>query len=133
MSSAFVFEELIGKTPVSISVETGSEKATITLDNGMVAEMYHQQDCCEHVRIEDVVGEPKNLIGHPLSMAEVVSEEGESDWGTATWSFFKFGSMGGYVTIRWLGESNGYYSESVDLEITINGKTYKKYLAYDRN
>lgn len=36
------------------------------------------------------------------------------EWDSHTWTFYRFVTMLGTVTVRWLGESNGYYSESVD-------------------
>ncbi|WP_434663230.1 DUF7448 domain-containing protein [Klebsiella sp. MISC125] len=54
----------------------------------------------------------------PLLEAEVVSNQEETNSGSRTWTFFKFGTAKGHVVVRWCGESNGYYSESVSLKIT---------------
>lgn len=103
---------LLGQTIVEITGKEGEDKIVIKT-NDKTYLMYHEQDCCETVVVEDIVGDLNDLIGSPITMAEEVSQEGESEWGTATWTFYKLATIKGYVTIRWFGESNGYYSESV--------------------
>ena len=79
---------------------------------------WHEQDCCESVEVEQVDGDVADLIGEPLLMAEEAVEESiTEDYESRTWTFYKFATAKGYVTVRWLGRSNGYYGERVSLRV----------------
>jgi hypothetical protein len=85
------------------------------LSDGTFFTFYHEQDCCESVTIEDVVGDVGDLVGYPLEVVEERSESGDSDdYECYTWTYYTFRGIGGTVDVRWYGSSNGYYSESVD-------------------
>lgn len=105
-------EELNGK--VLTKIEDNFEQILFHTSDGDIYKMFHEQDCCESVQVEEIIGDLEDLIGSPITMAEKITQSGESEWDTRTWTFYKFATIKGYVTIRWLGESNGYYSESVD-------------------
>lgn len=108
---------LLGKTLIKIEgLEKGSEEVVFHCKDGKKYKMYHDYCCCESVEIEEVIGDIENLLNTPLVMAEEVSNKGDTDYGTCTWTFYKLATNKGYVTIRWYGESNGWYSESVDFE-----------------
>lgn len=115
-------EALVGKTLTKVEVNSSDDEIKFYCDDGTVYGMAHQQDCCESVTIEDVCGEWDDLIGQPILMAEKVTHNDENPEGVKapdyqesfTWTFYKFATNKGYVTLRWYGESNGYYSEEVD-------------------
>ncbi|MDA2738442.1 hypothetical protein PDQ75_25135 [Bacillus cereus group sp. Bc015] len=109
------FESLVGKVFQKVE-QFGNEELEFTTVDGEKFLMYHEQDCCEWVRIEDIEGDLNDLIGQPILMAEEVTQCGddEDSWNSQTWTFYKLATIKGTVTLRWLGESNGYYSESVD-------------------
>lgn len=114
-------KQLIGLV-MSAVTNTGDELIFECVD-GRKFKFYHSQDCCENVRIEDVVGDLGDLVGEPILRADEEVSNGHPEgyvrpqYGyddSFTWTFYKFATRKGYVDVRWLGESNGYYSESVD-------------------
>lgn len=110
-----IFEEMIGKTIVSINGGEGDEEMIFISNDGHKFEFYHNFSCCEQVYISDICGDINDLLGQPLVEAEEVEDYigPDMDHETYTWTFYKFRTMKGAVTIRWLGTSNGYYSETV--------------------
>ena len=111
---------MLGKTFVSC---TASDNTMIfKTAEGEIFEFYHSQDCCESVFIESIVGDLDDLVENPLLVAEeIISNSRDSGYGdSSTWTFYKFATVKGWVDVRWFGESNGYYSESVDLSYTSN-------------
>lgn len=105
---------LKGKTIIDIQNNNNCE-LIFTCSDGKKYKMLHYQDCCEDVWLEDICGDLDNLLNTPiLSAEEVCNEDTSGKYESATWTFYKFSTAKGYVTLRWLGESNGYYSEDVD-------------------
>jgi hypothetical protein len=113
------FSDLLGKTLISVRGAPGDDEIVFKTSDGGKYRLLHDQDCCESVLVEDVIGDYGDLLGTPLLMAEEVSNADGPERGddSYTWTFYKLATVNGYVTIRWYGSSNGYYSEKVSFEV----------------
>ena len=143
MKKKVPFEKLRGKVLTKIEgMEPRSEEIIFTAEDGSVYNMYHEQDCCEGVDVEDVCGDVDDLIGSEILLAEEVVHDNEwpdgvenpNSWEpeSFTWTFYKLATRKGFVDIRWLGESNGYYSEGVDFVQTAPAKLRERVKVYAR-
>ncbi len=114
MWSPPVVSDLVGKT--FSSVKAKGDELHFVLSNGKGSYTFkHDNDCCEYVSLEDVIGDLSDLENSPILTAECRTENNEPDDGTELWTFYEFATNKGSVTVRWYGSSNGYYSVDVDL------------------
>ena len=119
--------DLIGKRISSVSGgKPGDDTFMIEFSDGFSLELYHEQNCCEHVSIDDVNGNIDDMIGDVLLRCECASNVNFSARNkydeSYTWTFYRFATQrAGYIDMKWYGTSNGYYSEGVNWKIRYNG------------
>lgn len=98
------------------------DKLCFAFSNGLTMTMYHSQDCCEKVYLHDVVGDLNDLIGSPLTFVDVSTNSNnppDNDPESYTWTFYKLATFKGFVDLRFLGTSNGWYSENVHVSFLV--------------
>lgn len=138
------FDGILGKVPNAIfflsdelepqdSPENASKVVIAFTDNTFIL-FEHHQDCCENVEVESAVGDLADIIGSPLLLAEEVTSESLSndDYESVTWTFYRFGTAKGDLSIRWVGSSSGYYSERVEYRqgnLSFNGTDPVEFLS----
>lgn len=117
--------DLVGRVIDHIGVS--EDEVTFFMEDDAVYKLTHAQDCCESVVVEDVEGDPDDLVGATVLTFEAPSgetydaiaalydvEEKYAGSESYTWTFYRLGTDKGGLVIRFIGESNGYYSEEVD-------------------
>lgn len=110
------FSDIVGHT--FDTVTSADDTVTFWKGDGPGSYMLrHDQDCCESVYVDEIIGDLNDLAGTPILAADLVTNENvdhkdEYD-DSCTWSFYNVRTIKGSVTIRFYGASNGYYSETV--------------------
>lgn len=119
------YTEFSGKTIQEIrGCKKHSDEVTIKFTDGTCLKFYHRQECCETVLFEDFDATPEDLVNAKIiSIEERISNSNENEIKplntldkSYTWSFYVIKTSKFTMTMRWYGESNGWYSETVNID-----------------
>lgn len=92
------------------------DEVVIYTDRG-AALFTHEQDCCERVTVREATGFDARGIGDTIRIAAERANRGEHPYGTETYTFYSIQTDSLDIAMDWFGESNGHYSEDVDLHL----------------
>ena len=118
VSKSYNFFELKGQ--IITKIEADSLDVLIETAGGNKYRIYHSQNCCESVDVKKTIGNVEDILNQEITLAEEDSKE--PDWykeeyyDCHTWTSFYLETAKGRFEIWILGESNGYYNESVTFE-----------------
>lgn len=112
---------LVGLTLAKVEM-LDNDAIVFHVTDGRRFQLYHSQHCCEKVTVDDICGDLNDLVASPITQAEESTNSTSHPEGRTfdpppdsfTWTFYRVATAKGQVVIRWFGESNGFYSESVD-------------------
>lgn len=113
--------EMVGETIVKV-VNINDDHLYLYLENGDYYMFFHKDDddCHGDVRIKSIQGSLRNILNSPLTVAKTSYSCGYTDdndvdnflpdWKqeTYTWTFYKFATDKGSITVRWFGTSSDY-------------------------
>ena len=91
--------------------EQNSDRVIFNFENGARIIFAHEPECCESVFLADL---DENIqVGERLMFLEVRTQclEPNEDHEGMTWTFITILTDKCHETMRWVGESNGWYSE----------------------
>lgn len=130
-----LFNSLKGKIIKDVTgLEKNSKHISFLFNDGSCINMFHYQDCCEDVLVDDICGDIDDLLDAKILDIELVTshENQKDEWDESfTWSFYKIKTNKGYVDIKWYGVSNGFYSETVDIEYFELDKDWENNFIYN--
>lgn len=118
--------DLIGKIVIGIRYDDENFVLVCQDQNNdeIYYHFYHENDCCEGAWLDDIIGDLNDLLNYPILKAEEKFSCNDDEYITPkngtlddswTWTFYTLATFNGYVDLRWVGTSNGYYSESISI------------------
>lgn len=97
-------EDLVG-SPLLVAEEVSSATREARLDRLSSNHTFDAKDLVVEAEVQKLC----DVHAHVFDTSALEKDLGDS----FTWTFYRFATAKGHVTVRWLGVSNGYYSESV--------------------
>lgn len=116
------WHDLKGQLITRVVASVTEDEVTVYTTN-IIIRAYHQSECCESVRLIRTEGDIENLAGATILNAEDDSGAQDPDWYketyddySHTWTKLTLNTTKGDVHFWFLGESNGYYGETLDFQ-----------------
>ena len=116
------FDVLVGEVLDAVDIDRKENQILLTTRSGRRFLVYHEQECCEKVAIFGQDGSFDKLIGKPIVEArDIAVDTGDDELDSQTTTTLVFRVDDQTVISRWVGDSNGYYSERVDIAELLSG------------
>lgn len=117
---------IVGSTILAVEgCEVGSTKVIFRTSKGDLTLSFKKDyftNCRVYVSVEDITGDPADLVDGVVSVAEQRSNkqewEGNGNKKETRWTFYTIRTTKGDLDLRWYGHSNGHYSTSVNTDWT---------------
>jgi hypothetical protein len=94
------------------------DELKIFLEDGRVCRIFHDQDCCETVKMIQESRDLSEIIGEEMTAIDIDSRDNgafSDESSTITKVTISIENWPYTYSQLWLGESNGYYSEALKL------------------
>ena len=108
------FDKLVGETIVSCETDDNRSVVVLNAESGKSFCMFNGE-VGTTLELVDAEDDLNSLIGKKILFCEQTTSSDEDD---RTWSFVKIRGFDVDVTLRFVGDSNGYYSEAVEISET---------------
>jgi hypothetical protein len=111
-------KKAIGHRLTAVEKHEGADTMLVLrFDNGE-AVFSHFSECCEEVALIDGYEDVASCLEQVLRSAEESTKDDPDTYGEKLWTFYNLRFDDASVSLRFMGESNGYYSVDVDVEWT---------------